>query len=129
MRDKTATLQQLKDRVKKFQKERNWNPRAKNLAVSIAIEAAELLEHYQWDDYEEYQRREDAKKEEIEKELADVLIYCLEFAMKNDIDVARAIERKLKLAADKYPARLFRGKQAGHHYYKIKSAYRAKKIV
>jgi len=129
MRDKTTTLQQLKDRVKKFQKERNWNPHAKNIAVSIAIEAAELLENYQWDDYEEYQKREDAKQDEIEKELADVLIYCLEFAVKNGIDVAQIIERKLKFNEKKYPAHLFRGKQAGDHYYKIKSAYRAKKTA
>ena len=129
MNDRIATISKLKQRIRKFQQERNWNPHAKNLAISIVIEAAELLEHYQWDDYEEYQKREDAKREEIEKELADVIIYCLEFAIKNGIDVAQAVEKKLKLNEKKYPARLFRGKQAGDHYYKIKSAYRKNKIA
>ncbi len=129
MNDQKTTIGELKSRIARFQKERHWNPHAKNLAVSIAIEAAELLEHYQWDDYEEYQKREDAKKKEIENELADVVIYCLEFALKNGTDVAQAIERKLGLAEKKYPARLFRGKRASDHYYKIKSAYRAKKTA
>ena len=127
MRDTTTTLQQLKTRVKKFQQERNWNPQIKNLAISIAIEAAELLELFQWDDYAEYQKRQDAKKEDVWKELADVIIYCLQFAAKADIDITHAVEKKLALNAKKYPAHLFGGKQAGDHYYKIKSAYRAKK--
>ena len=67
MNDQQTTISKLKNRIAKFQKERNWHPHAKNLAVSIAIEAAELLGHYQWDDCGEYQQREDAKKEETER--------------------------------------------------------------
>ena len=88
MNDKTATIQKLKDLVEKFRKERNWGKHhsSKNLAVSIAIEAAELLEHFQWDDYKE------ENEAELESELADIVIYCLYFAVSNNIDVSKAVE-------------------------------------
>ena len=125
MQDTHTTFQQVKSVIKKFQKERGWDPHAKNLAISIAIEAAELLEHFQWEDYAEYEKKGHDKKKEIEKELADVVIYCLEFAMKTDIDVARAIEEKLKVNAKKYPAHLFKNKEkSAQNYYKLKAKHR-----
>lgn len=125
MEDKTTTLGQLKIKVDRFRRARNWNPNVKNLAVSIAIEASELLEHFQWDNYEEY--RSDKKREDIEQELADVLIYCLEFANGYGINMAKAVEKKLAHNARKYPAHIFKSKTSGGAYYKIKKKYRERK--
>lgn len=87
-----------------------------------------MLEHFQWDDYAEYEKKEGEKQDEIEKGLADVIIYCLQFAMKTDIDIAKAIGEKLKANAKKYPARLFKNKKkSGETYYKIKAEHRKKK--
>lgn len=86
--------------------ERGWHKNtARGLAISIALEANELLEHYQW--------REEAvgDKQALGEELADVLIYAFEFAQKNDIDIAAAMEAKLQKAAKKYPAEAFKNKQ------------------
>lgn len=74
--DNNTSLQELKDLVAKFRDERDWakHHSPKNLAISIAIEAAELMEHFQWDDYTETSRQE------MVDELSDILIYCFNFA-------------------------------------------------
>jgi len=77
----------------------------RGLAISIALEASELLEHYQW-------REESDNSEAIAEELADIFIYAFTFALGQDIDIAAAIHRKLKKAALKYPAKDFKGKTA-----------------
>lgn len=87
--------------------ERDWlgnHPRG--LAISIALEANELLEHYQWRD------EPVGNKEELAGELADILIYAFEYAQAADIDIAAAIKSKLAKAAKKYPAEFFKGKDA-----------------
>lgn len=124
MNDKTATIQKLKDLAEKFCKERNWGRHhsSQNLAVSIAIEAAELMEHFQWDDYKE----ENAS--ELESELADIIIYCLYFAVSNKIDIAKAVERKIDKISKKYPVRVFNDKKDDpKDYWRIKKNYRKKK--
>jgi NTP pyrophosphatase (non-canonical NTP hydrolase) len=86
--------------------ERGWDkPKSRGLAISIALEANELLEHYQWDDTAV------GDSEALGDELADILIYAFEFAQQNDIDIAEAIQRKLHKSALKYPAESFKGKQ------------------
>lgn len=124
MNDETATIQKLKDLVEKFRKERNWGKHhsSKNLAVSIAIEAAELMEHFQWDDYKK------ENKAEIKSELADILIYCLYFAVSNKIDITKAIENKIDKISKKYPVKLFNHKKNDpKDYWRIKKNYRNKK--
>ena len=118
MQDSQTTLKQLKSKVDRFRKARNWVTSDKNLSVSIVLEAAELLENFQWDDYASYK---DNKK--IQEELADVLIYCLEFAIDSNIDVSAAIEKKLKKNDAKYPVRLV--KDGNSNYYALKKAHRA----
>lgn len=121
MSDASTTLQELKDLVAQFGKERNWGKHhtAKNLAISIAIEAAELLEHFQWD---EYGRR---NLVEIEDELADVMIYLMNFANVLEIDVAAAYRRKLEKAARKYPTSLFnKESDSASDYARIKKSFR-----
>jgi len=124
MTDKTATVQKLKDLVQKFSKERNWDKHhtPRNLAVSIAIEAAELMEHFQWDDSRE------KNTAELEGELADIVSYCLYFAVANKIDIAKAIEKKLDKVSKKYPVEMFNHETDDRkEYWRIKKNYRNKK--
>lgn len=87
--------------------ERDWKPTERGLAISITLEAAELLEHFQWDDY---QKREDQAA--IAEELADIVIYILQFAHKRQIAIGREVLAKLKKSAKKYPV----GQTAEEHY-------------
>lgn len=120
MMDSKTTLKELKNKIDKFRKARNWAPSEKNLAISIVLEAAELLENFQWDDYKAHQ-----DSEKVREELADVLIYSLEFAMDNNIDVSAAIEDKLKKNGEKYPVKLVKNDNSTN-YYMLKKASRAK---
>jgi dCTP diphosphatase len=122
--DVETTLQELKDLVVRFREERNWGKHhtPKNLAMSIAIEAAELMEHFQWD---EYTKR---NQEKIAEELADILIYCFYFADTCKIDIATAYRSKLAASSRKYPVELFNEKtDSPDAYHKIKQAYRQQK--
>lgn len=111
--DESTTIIDLKSRVHNFVNERDWtkyhNP--KDIAISIAIEAAELLEHFQWADETEVERssKNPAKLAEIEQELADIVIYCLSFANAANIDIAQAVVSKIEINNVKYPAELVKG--------------------
>jgi NTP pyrophosphatase (non-canonical NTP hydrolase) len=96
-----ATLTTLRDALRRFADERDWNRyhSPKNLAISVSLEAAELLEHFQWTDQIEPQQ-----KEEIGHEMADVLLYLVRLADRLDIDLLEAATRKIELNAKKYPA-------------------------
>lgn len=100
-----TTFDEVCQTLWQYLNEREWqdNP-SRALAISIALEASELLEHYQWHD--ESVGDHDA----LASELADIFIYAFQFAMKNDIDIADAIHGKLEKAAKKYPAKIFKGK-------------------
>jgi NTP pyrophosphatase (non-canonical NTP hydrolase) len=120
MRDSSATVDDLKAVIHTFTKDRGWNPDARSLAISISIEAAELLEHFQ---FRRYMRKGD--RDEVTRELADVMIYCLQFATALKIDVAAAVAAKLEHNADKYPAALFAdGQDGARNYYAAKDAAR-----
>lgn len=122
-KDNQMTIQELKDRVEKFKTNRNWGKHhtPKNLAMSIAIEAAELMEHFQWDEYTKENR------EEIESELADVIIYCIHFANTSNIDVSKVVLDKLAHNEKKYPVDIFKKKDNPSIYSKIKRDYRRKR--
>jgi len=104
--DSKNTFQEFKTLVKNLVSERGWekyhNP--KDLAEAICIEAAELLEIFQWATLDEAfsWRNDSSKMESIREELADVLIYCLSMANTLNIDLSDAILRKLK-NEEKYP--------------------------
>lgn len=96
--DNTTTIQELKDKVNKFVEERDWkkfhNP--KNLSMSIAIEASELMEIFQWLTPKESWDIINTKENiHLKEELSDVIIYCLSLANQLDIDIASAIEDKI----------------------------------
>jgi dCTP diphosphatase len=123
--DHETTVQELKELVAKFRDERGWKKEhsPKNLSMSIAIEAAELMEHFQWDTYNK------GDKQAIADELADIISYCLNLADVMEIDVATTFRDKLDRAAKKYPLELFNPKRSGsaEEYHKIKKAYRGGK--
>ena len=98
-------------RIRKFRDERDWKKfhDPKNLAVSISIEAAELLELFQWMSGEEATRYAADNRERVSEELADVAIYLIELADITGIDLAQAIEAKLEKNAKKYPVDKSRG--------------------
>lgn len=105
--DKNTTLLDLKHAVHKFVSAREWEKyhTSKNLSMSIAIEAAELMEHFQWRSGAAGQiLLEDAKtKTQIGEELADILIYCLSFANQADLDISQIVMDKLKKNESRFP--------------------------
>ena len=114
MGDDTTTVGQLRELIDAFVAERNWaqfhDP--KNLASSIAIEAAELMEHFQWlrTDQLDGVRDDPQQMAEIREELADVTAFLLSFANAIDIDVSDALRDKMAKNARKYPADEYQGR-------------------
>jgi dCTP diphosphatase len=108
----TDRLDLLRARLDAFAAERDWdqfhNP--KNLAMALAGEAGELLEHFQWLTLEEAANLAPEAKDAVALECADVLLFLLRLADKLNIDLAAAADRKLDLNARKYPVEKSRGK-------------------
>ena len=94
--------EELKKKVNQFRDDRNWRQyhNEKDLALSISLEASELLELFQW---KETEAVVDNKRERIAEELADVLIYSYMMADNMDFDIDEIIEEKLKKNGEKYP--------------------------
>ena len=113
MNDDSATIAQLKTLAAEFIAERDWQKyhRPKNLAMSIAIEAAELMEHFQWTDHDESDAlvADDAVREKMADEMADVLAFLLSLSNATGIDLAASLEAKMKKNESKYPADEVRG--------------------
>lgn len=114
MPDTSTTLAELRDLVARFVAERDWQQfhSPKNLSMSLAIEAAELMEHFQWTDIAESRRAADdpAKLAAIREELADVVCYALALANELKLDVSQAVRAKMVKNAAKYPADKSRGR-------------------
>ena len=110
--DKSTTVAELRKLIADFVAERDWSQfhSPKNVSMALAIEAAELMEHFQWLTLEQAARLPKATREEVALECADVLLYLLRLCDKLDIDLAQATRRKLALNAKKYPVRKARGK-------------------
>ena len=110
-------LQTLLEKLIQFRDERDWAQlqTPKNLAISISLEAAELLEHFQWS-AENLDLSPD-KRQAMAEEVADILIYLLLFAHKLGIDPVEAAQDKIEKNAQKYPADLVRGKSDKYTEY------------
>lgn len=126
-------MKELEKRIKRFLQERGWDHlRPSDLAKSVMIEGAELLELFQWENLElEKVKRGAAKMKEVEKELADVLIYAIQMAVLLNIDTAGIINKKLDYVEKKYPAEVMRknakkgsGSGADSEYWRIKKDHR-----
>ena len=113
MQDATTTVAELRERVLAFAREREWEQfhSPKNLSMALAAETGELMEHFLWTDSAASAdvARDPVKRGRIEEEIADVVIYALEFANISGIDLAAAIEAKLAKNAAKYPVEKARG--------------------
>lgn len=105
-------IQTLQAALRRFAEERDWAQfhSPKNLAVSLSIEAAEVLEHFQWLTDEQSRQLDEAQRAEVAREIADVLLYLLQLSDKLGIDPLAAAQEKLVLNAEKYPADKARGK-------------------
>ncbi|HHU75325.1 MAG TPA: nucleotide pyrophosphohydrolase [Firmicutes bacterium] len=110
MDDQHTTVEGLRRLVRAFVSEREWEifHSPKDLAISVAIEAAELMEIFQWRNRDE--PLEGEKMQHFKEELADVVIYCLAAANATGIDLSGAIREKIKMNALKYPRQQYRGK-------------------
>ena len=108
----SISLEDLRAQLATFAAERDWdqfhNP--KNLAMAVAGEAGELIEHFQWLTPEEAANLSAGAREEVALEAADVLLFLLRLCSKLDIDLGDAASRKLELNAKKYPVGKSRGR-------------------
>ena len=114
LNDATTPIAELKKRVLDFARERDWEQfhSPKNLSMALAAEAAELMEHFLWATGEGSAEiaSNPAKRQKIEEELADIVIYALEFANVTGLDVASVIESKMNANARKYPVEKAKGR-------------------
>ncbi|MBI3632765.1 MAG: nucleotide pyrophosphohydrolase [Candidatus Vogelbacteria bacterium] len=126
-------MRSIEKKVGDFLRARDWDHlRPSDLAKSIMIEGAELLELFQWSSMEiEDVLKDEYKLGQVKKELADVLIYCIQMSVLLKLDTKKIIEDKLALVDQKYPADLMkkRSVRPGNEsvYLKIKMAHRAKR--
>ncbi len=99
-------LTSLRDALREFCAARDWHQfhTPKNLVMALSVEAAELVEHFQWSTADESLRPDEAKRAEVADEIADVLIYLTELADVLDIDPIAAARAKIAKNAKKYPA-------------------------
>lgn len=112
--DTQTTVGALRQAVADFVADRDWQPfhSPKNLSMSIAIEAAELMERFQWLTTEEAQEAiaDPSERAAVADELADILIYCLSMGNALDLDISSAVLGKLQTNEHRYPADEFRGR-------------------
>lgn len=112
--DSSATVETLKSRILAFARERDWEQfhAPKNLSMALAAEAGELMEHFLWVSPEASRAlaADPAQRGRIADELADIVVYALQFANVTGIDLAAAIEAKMAANALKYPVEKARGR-------------------
>ncbi|MCA9232283.1 MAG: nucleotide pyrophosphohydrolase [Planctomycetales bacterium] len=125
MTDSQTTVEQLRELIRQFVEERDWQQfhSPKNLSMALAIEAAELMEHFQWIDVAASRNlAKDADKlAAVGEELADVLSYTLALANSLGIDLSDAVNAKMVKNASKYPADEYRGRSGDDDLGKAES--------
>lgn len=108
MNPPNSSIRDMQAQVAEFVADRHWQRyhTPKNLAMALAVEAAELMEHFQWLSPEEsvVVREDEARKEAVGEEICDVLAYALSLAEALRLDLAAAFEKKMRKNAIKYPA-------------------------
>lgn len=112
-------LQELKAALRQFAEVRQWQKfhSPKNLAMALSVEAAELLEHFQWLTEEESGALAADKRVKVEEEMADVLLYLIRIADRLDVDLFDAARRKIRINESKYPAERVRGSSRKYTEY------------
>ena len=110
--DASTTMLELRQLVFHFVEERDWKQfhSPKNLSMALAIEAAELMEHFQWITADASRQLDDEQKSEVGEELADVLCYALAIANELDLDLTSTLKSKMIKNREKYPVEDYRGR-------------------
>lgn len=113
------SLDELTARINAFVQERDWEQfhSPKNLAMAMIVEAAELVEHFQWNTIEESYQLTSEKREQVSHELADTFVYLLRIAEVTGVDLIAAANAKIALNAKKYPVDKVRGSNAKYTAY------------
>ena len=112
-------IEELQRRLQAFADQRDWNQfhSPKNLAMALIVEAGELAEHFQWLTQKESFSLPDDKLGDVGEELADIFVYLVRLADQLDIDLPAAVDRKIELNEQKYPADLVRGSAKKYNEY------------
>ena len=112
-KDSEKNIQEIKEKIKQFIRERDWEQyhHPKELAISLSLEAAELLELFQWKEKQTLEELKNDKElmKKLKEELADIMIYAIDVANYTDIDVSEAIIEKLRKNEEKYPIEKAKG--------------------
>ena len=104
-------MKELIENIRNFAQERDWDQfhSPKNLAMALSVEAAEIVEHFQWLTQAESDRLDSVKLAEVKDEIADVMIYLTRLADRLGIDPVQAAEEKMRLNELKYPVEKAKG--------------------
>lgn len=102
----------LSQRLREFAQARDWEQyhSPKNLAMALIVEAAELVEHFQWLKEDQSYNMSDQKREEVALEMADIFIYLLRISERLDIDLAEVTSKKIAINEGRYPVERSKGK-------------------
>jgi NTP pyrophosphatase (non-canonical NTP hydrolase) len=113
-------LKQIQQRMNAFVRERDWDQfhSPKNLSMALAVEAGELMEHFQWLTEADSHALPPDKLLAVEHELADILLYLVRIAEQTGVDLPAAVESKMALNEKKYPAHVVRGSARKYTEYK-----------
>jgi NTP pyrophosphatase (non-canonical NTP hydrolase) len=110
-------VKDLTDKIIKFRNARDWkqfhNP--KDMALSLVLEAGEVMEHFQWKNEEEMKKHIIDKKDEVGEELADVLYWVLLMSHDLDVDVLNALDKKMIKNEQRYPVEKTKGKHCKYN--------------
>jgi len=115
-----SNIEKLTEKIINFRKARDWEQfhKPKDVAISLSLEASEVLEHFQWKSNEEIEKYVKENKEEIGEELADVMYWVLLMSHDLKINILDTLEKKLKKNEEKYPVEKAKGKHT--KYNKLK---------
>ncbi|OIR19196.1 hypothetical protein GALL_00750 [mine drainage metagenome] len=118
-----SDFDRIRKQVRQFVVERDWDQfhSPKNLSMALIVEAAEMVEHFQWLTEAQSCNLPPEKLAEVEQELADIQVYLISLAEKLKLDIVAAVEKKLVLNAEKYPAEQVRGSARKYTEYKDKA--------
>ncbi len=112
-------LYRLQRRLKAFAEERDWEQfhSPKNLSMALMVEAAELVEHFQWLTQRQSHALPEDKLREVSHEMADIFIYLLRLCERLGVDLYAAVEEKIRINEEKYPAEKVRGSSRKYNEY------------
>ena len=120
MTERINNLDDLKHRLRNFTAERDWDQfhSPKNLAMALAGEVGELLEHFQWLTESESRELKDSKKHDVAMELADILIYLVRLSDKLDVHLIEACDAKVRRNEERYPVGRVKGSSKKYDEYR-----------